>query len=79
MHTRSLRFFRRVGVPDQNITGVGRHLAPHAIIPTSQFIKYPAAAIFNGSPVGSCQFRKWMQFGSIYGTSNGICPLDVCC
>jgi len=54
MHIVTLRFFRRRRVPDQDITGVGRHMAPPCNqlgIPIYQ-INIPATAIFNGSPAG---------------------------
>ncbi|GBB95729.1 hypothetical protein RclHR1_00260034 [Rhizophagus clarus] len=54
MYISTLKFFRRRRVPDQDITGVGRHTAPpcnHLGIPIYQ-INIPATAIFNGSPTG---------------------------
>ncbi|RIA98322.1 hypothetical protein C1645_750248 [Glomus cerebriforme] len=50
----TLKFFRRRGVPDQDITGFGRHLAPPCNGPGFQMyqINFPATAIFYGSPAG---------------------------
>jgi hypothetical protein len=67
MHISALKFFRRRHVPDQNITGVDRHMAPACNqpgIPIYQ-INIPATAIFNGSPGIPASLR------------NG-CNLDLC-